>query len=72
MTKITEQFAALQRSYGLTTPRQIKDRILWKHIKLLMKSAYDSPETEATLHHYNTQWKLLEQVENMKEKEKGR
>lgn len=71
MAEINTQFEALTRSYGLTSTRQIKERIIWKHVKLLMQHAYDTPETAKALAHYDTHWKILEEFENQQTKEKG-
>lgn len=68
MAEIEQQFETLQRSYGLTTTRQIKDRILWKHLKLLISKAYDGPETKEALTQYDKQWKVLEEIENQNNK----
>lgn len=65
MAEITKQFETLQRSYGLTTPAQIKERILWKHLKLLIRKAYDGPETVKSLAYYDKQWEVLEEIENL-------
>lgn len=59
-----KEFNALKGSYGLKTPRQIKERILWEHIKLLVLDAY--PGSEQAIKQYDHQWKLLEEVENKK------
>jgi hypothetical protein len=63
-----EAFEALKLKYALTTPDQIKQRILWENMKMIMKRLYDGPGTLKGLQYYEDEWKILEQVENTENK----
>jgi hypothetical protein len=62
-------FEALKLKYELTTPDQIKQRILWENMKMVIKRVYDSPDTWKGLQHYEDQWKILERIESETKKE---
>jgi hypothetical protein len=60
-------FQELKEHYQLTSPKQIKDRIIWNHLKAITRQLFgDGPENSTRLRKYEQQWILCEQEENKK------
>lgn len=59
-----DQFSKIQKSYGLRSPRAIKERILWKHIKMVSLSLFgDTPENKKLMAQHDLHWSIAEREE---------
>lgn len=66
MEKQKRAFAKLQKSYGLTDPAQIKERIILNNVLAIAQAVHGDDENNRRLMRiYESQFKLCEMQENM-------
>ncbi len=60
-----DQFLLIMKSYGLSSPQAIKERILWKHIKMIVINLFgETEENKKLMEVHDFHWRLAEQQEN--------
>jgi hypothetical protein len=60
-------FTEVAARYGLSTPNQVKQRIMWNNIKALVTHAFGkSPENDRLMARYESEWKEAEKEENQR------
>lgn len=71
--KVTsKQFIEIQSRYGLSTPEQIKNRIMWIHLKAITQNLFgNSAGNESQLFKYDREFKVCEIIELAREIKDG-
>lgn len=66
-----KSFAKVAARYGLSTPEQVKHRILWNNVRAIVAHLYRSDESDKNqkiLEQYDTDWIEAEKAERKKKK----
>lgn len=58
----TSTFAQVAKRYGVSTPEQLKQRIIWNNLKALITAAFpsDDPENIQLLKKYESEFRIAE------------
>ena len=60
-------FKGLQKVYGLTTPEQIKLRIIWQHLQALTLEVHGkTPENISKMKSFDHAFRIAEQEESLR------